>query len=60
MPVNAGIAAEYQADYQEGAANAPSIKSGADLDRATSDLDGTDLGQIDKELNSLSADSSSF
>ena len=60
MPVNTGIASEYQADYQQGATNAPAIKGGADLDKAISDLDSADLNQIDKELNSLSADSLSF
>ena len=60
MPVNTGIASEYQADYQAGAQNAPSIKSSADLDKAAADLDGADLNQIDKELDLLRADSSSF
>ena len=60
MPTNTGIAAEYQVDYQAGATNAPTIKGGADLDKAMADLDNTDLNQIDKDLNALSADSSSF
>jgi len=60
MPVNTGISAEFQGDYQMGATNAPSIKGGADLDKAMADLDNADLNQIDKELNALSADSSSF
>jgi flagellar basal body-associated protein FliL len=60
IPENTSIASEYQADYLQGAQGATSIKRGADLNKASSELDSADLTQIDKDLNALSADSSSF
>jgi flagellar basal body-associated protein FliL len=60
MPVNNDIASQYQVDYQEGATNAPSVNSGNDLDKVMAQLDGTDLNQIDKQLDSISADVSGF
>jgi len=60
MPVSNIVSGEYQADYQEGATNAPVVSSGSDLDKVMAELDGTDLNQIDKQLDSISADASSF
>ena len=38
----------------------PSIENSDDLNKASLELDNTDLNNIDKELNSLDSDSSSF
>ena len=60
IPVNTSITLEFQADYQQAAKNVPSVKNVGDLNAVSADLDSTDITQIDKELNGLSADSSSF
>jgi len=38
----------------------PSIEDSSDLDKASGVMDNTDLNTIDKELNSLDSDASSF
>lgn len=39
---------------------APAVENKSDLDSASKDLDGTNLNQMDLELNLISSDSSSF
>ncbi len=41
-------------------ARGPAIKSTADLNAASKDLDNTNLNEMDAGINQLSADSSSF
>jgi flagellar basal body-associated protein FliL len=57
---NTGIVPQYQQDYQQSANSVATVKSGADLNTVSADLDSSDLTQIDTELNSLSLDAVSF
>jgi hypothetical protein len=41
-------------------AMAPGIQNTSDLDSASKDLDGTNVNEMDPDMNQLSSDSSSF
>jgi flagellar basal body-associated protein FliL len=60
LPVNTSVATEYQADYKKAAADVSSVSNASDINTVSKDLDGTDINQIDTELESLSLDALSF
>lgn len=52
--------APYQQQNQQANQNVPAIQNSGDLNTAANDLDNTDTGQIDTELNQLNSDASTF
>ena len=51
---------QYQQQYQQANQNVPAIQSSGDLNTAANDLDNTDIGQVNTELNQLGSDVSAF
>lgn len=47
-------------ETQQTTQNAPAIQNVDDLDTTTSELDSTNLDEVDKELDQISADASEF
>lgn len=48
------------ATTQQTAQNIPAIKNSSDLNTVSSDLDSTDINQLDKEMGQLETDTSGF
>ena len=51
---------QYQQQYQQANQNVPAVQNSSDLNTAANDLDNTDTGQVDTQLNQLSSDASAF
>jgi len=56
----ATVPPQYQAQYNEGRQEAPSVKTKSDLDVAAKSLDDTDTTEINTMLNQLNSASSGF
>ncbi|MBI3397377.1 hypothetical protein HY045_02785 [Candidatus Woesebacteria bacterium] len=56
----AGLSTFVGTGTQKTAQNVPAINNPSGLDTASSNLDNADTAQLDKELNQLNTDTSSF
>ncbi len=55
-----GLPVPENTGTQQSTQNVPAIHNTNDLNNVDSELDKTDLGEFDKELNQLDADASTF
>ncbi len=54
------LSSQRRLETQQLSQNTPSINNTSDLNTTSTDLDNTDMGQFDSDLNQLKVDASAF